>query len=395
MSARRADTSARRGRYVVVGASVLAAVLLVVLVLQRARSADPAAPEPSPSGTAEPGPCPECVPAPDRPGPLVDLGVQASRGDRLETAARVEELVGLAQRAGATVISTVVRFDQVQPVAGGPMDFGSVERTAAAAEAAGLELRVTAYGLPAWAYDDGRAAPEGRYRPPRSSGELEHWRELVQALVRRLAPQLDYLEIWNEPNTERYWTTGPDPAELAALLKASAPVVRAAAPDVRLISGGIAGNDLAFLRGLGAALGDATPYDLLGLHPFTDLAPTETSAVHHHADYDERFVGFASMLDVAREQGHATPAYITSFGYEVGPELTDGERAAWLREALGQATAHGDVAVLSWYYLHPTPWDSARWTLVDRRLRPSASYDALRAWTQERDRLVGEEVREP
>lgn len=395
MSARRADTSARRGRYVVVGASVLAAVLLVALVLQRARSADPATPGTAPTGASAPGPCPACVPTPDRPGPAIDLGVQASRGDRLEPVARVEELVGLAQQAGASVISTVVRFDEVQPVEGGPMDFGSVERTAAAAEAAGLDLRVTAYGLPAWAYDDGRAAPDGTYRPPRSSAELTHWRALLDALVRRLRPRLDYLEVWNEPNIERYWSTGPDPAELAALLEASESVARAAAPDVRLVSGGIAGNDLAYLRGLGDALGDATPYDLLGLHPFTDLAPDEASPVHHSADYDDRFLGFTSMLDTAREQGHARPAYITSFGYEVGPELTDDERAAWLREALGQATAHGDVAVLSWYYLHPTPWDSARWTLLDRRLRPSASYDALRAWTQDRDRLVGEEVREP
>lgn len=390
MSARRADTSSSRSRYVVVGLAVLAPLLLVVLVLQRARSADPADAEPTPTGAAEPDPCADCVPTPDRPGPVIDLGVQASRGDRLETAARVEELVGRAQRAGATVISTVVRFDEVQPVAGGPMDFGSVERTAAAAKAAGLDLRVTVYGLPAWAYDDHRAAPEGRYRPPRSSGELDRWRELLRVLARRLAPRLDYLEIWNEPNTERYWTTGPDPAEFAALLKASAPVVRAAAPEARLVSGGIAGNDLAFLRGVGAALGDATPYDLLGLHPFTDLAPSETSAIHHNADYDERFVGFASMLDVVREQGHATPAYLTSFGYETGPELSDAERAEWLRDALGRVTAHPDVVALSWYYLHPTPWDSAPWTLLDRRLRPSASYDALRAWTQERARLVGE-----
>lgn len=376
---------ARRHWYVVGVAALLVAVVLAVVV-QRAREADPAGPRPLPAG-ASAAACPSCLPSVLRPGPAIDLGVQASDRDRLRSRAEVDALVARAKAAGATIVSTVVRFEDVWPERDRPLDFSSLDLTAAAVEAAGLELRVTAYGLPAWAYDDGHDAGAG-YRPPRSTAELATWRTLVGRLVQRLGDRLDYLEVWNEPNNEAYWAGGADPGELAALLVATEPVVRALAPEARIVSGGIAGNDLAYLRGLVAALGSATPYDLLGLHPFTDLAPDETGEQHADEDYDQRFTGIGTMAEIARAAGHDRPLYVTSFGYPTGPDLSDGQRAGRLRAALGRATAQPGLTALSWYYLAPTPWDDPRWTLLDRNLRPTATYQALRAWSRMRDRLT-------
>lgn len=387
MSERAAQAPARRHWYVVGVVALLLAVVGAVVV-QRARDAETVGPDAGPSG-ATAAACPDCLPSVSRPGPAIDLGIQASDRDHLKSRAEVEHLVDLARQAGATTVSTTVDLADVRRTRGGPDDYSSLDLTAAAAEAAGMELRVTVYGLPAWAYDDGRAAGAGAgHRPPRSVTELRAWRGLVGALLTHLGDRIDYLEVWNEPNKEHYWAGGPDPAGFAGLLVATEPVVRATAPDVRIVSGGIAGNDLAYLRGVVAALGTATPYDLLGLHPFTALAPDETGEQHADDDYDKRLTGIASMAAIARAAGHDRPLYVTSFGYPTGPDLTDGRRAGWLRAALGRATAQPGLAALSWYYLAPTPWDDPRWTLLDRNLRPTATYRALQDWSRMRDRLT-------
>lgn len=385
MSERRAAPPPRR-RWYAVGVVMLLLAVVVAVVVQRARDAETLGPEPRPS-RASAAACPDCLPSVSRPGPAIDLGVQASDRDHLRSRAEVDHLVDLARQAGATTISTTVDLADVRRTRGGPEDYSSLDLTAAAARAAGMTLRVTVYGLPAWAYDDGKAAARG-HRPPRSVPELRAWRGLVEGLLTHLGDRIGYLEVWNEPNKEHYWATGPDPAEFAGLLRATESVVRTTAPDVRIVSGGIAGNDLAYLRGMVAALGTATPYDLLGLHPFTALAPDETGEQHADDDYDHRFTGMSAMAALAREAGHERPLYVTSFGYPVGPDLTDGERARYLRAALGRATAQPGLTALSWYYLAPTPWDDPRWTLLDRNLRPTATYRALQDWSRTRDRLT-------
>ncbi len=37
--------------------------------------------------------------------------------------------------------------------------------------------------------------------------------------------------------------------------------------------------------------------------------------------------------------------------------------------------------MLSWYALHPTPWDPEEYALLDRQLRPNRTYDALAVWS--------------
>ena len=39
------------------------------------------------------------------------------------------------------------------------------------------------------------------------------------------------------------------------------------------------------------------------------------------------------------------------------------------------------MTVLSWYALHPTPWDPQEFTLLDRADPPNQTYAALKEWT--------------
>ena len=62
--------------------------------------------------------------------------------------------------------------------------------------------------------------------------------------------------------------------------------------------------------------------------------------------------------------------------------VPDELRAQYLTQALKQTTCVPYVPVLSWYALHPTPWDPQEFTLLDKRNRPNESYEALAAWSR-------------
>lgn len=343
---------------------------------------------------------PSCVPGPERPAPTVDLGVQASTRTALLSRARVDRLVRLAKRAGASVISTSTSWRYLQPTAGtAPADFRyrGIDRVIDAARAAGLGVRLQLIGMPAWAVDDA-SRPWSENRPPLTRTELQRWTSFVTAVAQHVADRVDYLEVWNEPNGEQYWPTGPDPAAFADLLAATYAPVKAVAPDLQVISGGLTGNDIGYLQQLYndfdlSGLADP-PLDLVGVHPFTGSAspdtvdPARTYSRDPYGLVDEDFTGYKSLHEVTQQHGDgARELYIGAFGYGDRPSrgepgVPDDVRAGYVQEALEQVTCTPYVRALSWYYLHPTPFDPAAWTLLDRDLRPNATYRAFVAWTE-------------
>ena len=58
-------------------------------------------------------------------------------------------------------------------------------------------------------------------------------------------PQVQYWEVWNEPNTTYFWRPSPDPARYVQLLKLSYAAIKAANPKAVIVLGGLspgAGN---------------------------------------------------------------------------------------------------------------------------------------------------------
>lgn len=331
---------------------------------------------------------------------LVDLGIQVATGEPsrpLRSAREVERLVDLAVRAGADVVSTDVGWPDVQPTRGTAPRWEALDRLLDAAAARDLRVRVQLTGTPAWALDDGPASPEAaRWQPPRSAAELRRWRGFVRSALQHLDGRADLVEVWNEPDNPAYWTTGVDPAAFARLLEATAPVVRRWAPDARIVSGGLAANDIGYLERLYAALGPGErPFDLVGVHPFTGSRPPTSQDPEARYETglgteDLTFTGFRDLHDVMVENGDGDLGlYLGEFGYSTAPQdgydgVPDAQRARYLPQALDLAACDASVAGLGWYYLHPTRWDDPAWTLVDERLRPSRTYDALVAWTRSR-----------
>ncbi|WP_205472206.1 lipopolysaccharide biosynthesis protein [Nocardioides sp. SYSU D00038] len=381
----------------VVGAAALVVVVVGVGVVVAGRAGPPAGEERPSTSTVS------CRVSADRPGPALDLGVQPATGDPaapLRPQAEVERLVASAAEAGATVVSTSVSFRVVRPTEGGPDDFTGLDRFLDAARGAGLGVRLSLVGMPDWALD----RPTGeRYHPPLSAPELAAWADLVRATLRHAGP-VDYVEVWPGPDDRKFWTTGPDPAAFAALLQVSWEVVQEVAPDAHVIAGGLIGNDIGYLERLYDALhetgSDVSPFDLLGVQPFSGGAPPEEVDEARVYDepgsglVDENFTGFRGLREVMKDNGDAgLDMYVSQFGYSTTGEdgsapVADDLRAEYVGQALDAVTCSPYVVGFSWYYLHPTRWDPASWTLLDEELRPNLTYGALRRWTTERDRAL-------
>ncbi|HEX5089663.1 MAG TPA: oligosaccharide flippase family protein [Nocardioides sp.] len=350
----------------------------------------------SADGLPTPGaPLQTCEPSATYGGPKIDLNVQSATGDPddpIRTVADVRALVTLAKAAGAQVISTSASFRTMQPFPKRPMRFGYIDRTLAAAHEAGLEVRLQITGMPRWALDD----PEYPAQPPRSDAELATWAGLVTQLMEHVNGQIDYLEVWNEPNVDKGWPTGPDPEEFARLLAVTYPAVHKVAPTTQVVSGGLASNDIGYLTrvykafdGLGLT---TTPFDMLGAHPFSgDHAPDSVDPAKRYDRepfglYDENFSGFMGLHQVLVDHGdEGKPVYITQFGYsteaaEGRKAVPDELRASYLTRALEQTTCVHYVPVFSWYALQPTRWDPPDYALLDEQNRPNLTYEALADW---------------
>ena len=167
-------------------------------------------------------------------------------------------------------------------------------------------------------------------------------------------------------------------------------------PTTQVISGGLASNDIGYLQRVYKAfetLGSRPrPFDMLGAHPFSgDHAPDSVDPAKRYDRepfglYDENFTGFMGLHQVLVDHGDEDkPVYITQFGYstraaEGRKAVPDELRAQYLTQALKQVTCVHYVPVISWYALHPTPWDPQEWTLLDKKYRPNLTYEALAAW---------------
>jgi O-antigen/teichoic acid export membrane protein len=337
-----------------------------------------------------------CAPTADRLGPKIDLNVQSATGDPADPLRgydAVRQLVKQAQQAGAEVISTTVSFRTMQPEAGGPINFEALDRTVGAARSAGLEVKVQLVGMPDWAMDD----PEFEGQAPRTEAELQRWTAFVDEFMRHVKGKVSYLEVWNEPNDPKWWPTGPDPEEFTRLLAATYSVVHTVSPKTLVISGGLNGNDIGFLKHMYAARKSlhlkASPFDMVGTHPFSGAAapdvvdPDKRYERDPYGLIDENFTGFSGLHHVMVEAGDDLPVYITQFGYSVraakGREaVPDDVRATYLTQAFEEATCATYVPVFSWYAMHPTPWDPQEFSLVDRQGRPNRTYFALQDWSR-------------
>jgi len=107
-----------------------------------------------------------------------------------------------------------------------------------------------------------------RPAPPTVSEEaLESWLFFVDTTVNRYKDQIQYWEVWNEPNHFAYWGGPPDGKEYGRLLYATAKLIRELQPDAKILGGSMAGLDPEFTEDF-LSLGTGPLLDIITYHHY-------------------------------------------------------------------------------------------------------------------------------
>ena len=101
-----------------------------------------------------------------------------------------------------------------------------------------LQLVAVLDGTPAWARDT--LSPEHPFSPPASAAQ---YGEFTRAVADRYSEQIDYYQLWDEPNLRSHWgNTDPKPAIYTAMIRAAYPQIHQADADAQVILAALAPN---------------------------------------------------------------------------------------------------------------------------------------------------------
>ncbi len=187
--------------------------------------------------------------------PLLGVNIHFTRDARALDAAR---------SAGFTWARMDLTWAQIE-TAPGSYDFSDYDGLLADLAARGMRaLLILDYGHPLYT--------GGANLPPVTSAAIQAFGDFAEAAARHFAGRGARYEIWNEPNSDRFWPPEADAGQYAALAAHAIERVRTGDPAAEATTGGLAGMDKMFLfecllagGGAGAAA--------IGCHPYRDSAP--------------------------------------------------------------------------------------------------------------------------
>jgi polysaccharide biosynthesis protein PslG len=240
-------------------------------------------------------------------------------GDTRMTGARQIELTA---RAGATVDRLPVAWSTVQPTPAaspGAFIWAPTDQRYQAMVNAGIRPVVMAFSSPTWTQRprwqrpgvcDASHGKSCTFPPSRS--HIADWREFLTQLMRRY-PLMRALEVWNEPNSARFFAPHPAPQLYVRMLGAARRAAQIAGFHGPLITGGLAplSNSNAgkmpparFLARI-YELGGRGSFDGIGVHPYPSHPPWIRNMM----------VNLEQVRQVRDHFGdRATPLWITEVG---------------------------------------------------------------------------------
>ena len=118
-----------------------------------------------------------------------------------------------------------------------------------------------------------------------------------------------------------FWRGAPEPGAYAALLRAAYPQIKAADPNVTVVTGGMVGNNYEFLSDV-YANGGGGSFDAVGVH--TDTACLLTSPAEYYREPNGRvgrysFTGYREVHDVMTANGDGGKRiWMTEIGWNTG-----------------------------------------------------------------------------
>ncbi len=175
----------------------------------------------------------------------------------------------IANRLGVNLIRKVMRWHRVEP-APGIYDWAYADQIVLDAERSGMTLMfILSYG--------NKNYTGVEVNPPRTPQAIAAFANFARKCVERYKSKGILWEIWNEPNSDRFWGGPPDALEYAQLLGPTVSQMRRGDPNAVILAPSITGFDLPWLEKL---LTYTLPDDIdyFSIHPYSPDAP-ESAAV--------------------------------------------------------------------------------------------------------------------
>lgn len=308
---------------------------------------------------------------------------------------------GLVAGLGVRWVRSFVPWNSFEP-ARGHLNEGLLHSFESGIEGlpAGSRVILDIVDSPQWASGDANPAT-----PPRDPSSYARF---AGEIAKRLAGRVAAYEIWNEEDAPMWWSSGPDAAAYAELLKATYPAIKAADPQATVVLGGMTGNDYEYLSAL-YDHGAKGYFDAVAVH--TDSVCNSISPYNalYNGGNDRRvnrwaFLGYRTVHETMLAHGDDSPIWMTELGWSTSREVCDSgagsghasggvseeTQALYLRQAYHCLAQDPYVQVGIWYGLQETePWGSPRgsYGLLDQNLTPKPAYEALSAYARNGDRL--------
>ena len=323
------------------------------------------------------------APAAGIPAPLFGYNDNAVRAGRISAEADAQ----LTQRSGANITRLTFDWRWVEPQRG-QRRFAKYDEIYSAMRARDIRPLLILMFAPSWAMDStvscNQWAQECRYPPARE--HYADWRSIAAELATRY-PDAAGIEVWNEQNSSIFWRSGPDPGRYKELLAETYRAVKAVAPSMPVISGGLA--DAGNVAGVSLSLTNylkrmyqhgAAPFmDGIGIHPYPstlDSGPNsrlqENMAEYRHI---RNYFGDAGKPFWATEVG------LSSSNISPSLQLTEDQQAAGLRSAYRALAGMADVRAVVVHELVQNGTDvsdvSSGWGVVRPDLTPRRAFCVL------------------
>ncbi len=267
-----------------------------------------------------------------------------------QDAARQAKQLDDMKAAGVDWVRIDMQWYTVQPHSADKYDWSVYDRVVDAINQHGLKVLPILDYAPAWAAAHGCKRSVHHKCAP---ADPEVFAVYAAAAVARYAPRgVTAWEIWNEPNSPRFWYPAVDVNAYASLLKAAYPAMKQVDPNATIIAAGLrtatADNDVSppnFVQAMYNA--GAQPYfDALGAHPYT------------YPDLPSNMMGWngwVQMLqihDIAVAQGDgAKKIWMTEVGAATGGAhpISESRQAQIAQEAVQLHSSYPWAGPLFWY----------------------------------------------
>jgi polysaccharide biosynthesis protein PslG len=330
---------------------------------------------------------------------------------------------------GLNWVKTQVRWEEFEPEKG-VYNWSILDLVMPSSQKFGLKQLLSIVTAPDWAREAGVNLE--KHGPPANNQDYVNF---VSALLQRYPGQVGAIEVWNEMNIDREWTStrGLSAVNYVSLLRDTYQAVKAIDPGIIIITGAL--SPTGFNDGVGAyddfvytdlliQAGALDYADCYGAHVNGYNMPPDVrynegyndpSAIfrgpsdnpHHSWSFLSTLEGYATRIAAA---GRKTKLCVTEFGWAVSEDIggyprgfefaqdnTLAEQAEYFSKALTIMEESGYVRLASVWNLNYGPqagWskdnDNVPYSLIGPNFSFRPAYDAIGAWVADYKARTGQ-----